>query len=55
MDWIVYILIGILIIFGGYILVRIMFKAIFKSFYEKKNEYYNKQNKGGEANDKEKK
>ena len=54
MDWIIYFLIGILIILGGYILVRIMFKAIFKSFYETKNEYYNKQNKG-EENDKEKK
>jgi len=52
MDWIVYILIGILIIFGGYILVRVMFKAIFRSFYETKNEYYNKQNKGGGVNGK---
>jgi len=45
MDLINYILIGILIIFGVYILARILFRAIFKSFYESKNEYYNK--KGG--------
>jgi len=46
MDFINYILIGILIIFGVYILARILFRAIFKSFYETKNEYYNK-HKGG--------
>jgi len=52
MNWIMYFVIGILIILGGYILVRVIFKAIFRSFYETKNEYYNKQNKGGEANGK---
>ena len=52
MNWIMYFVIGILIILGGYILVRVIFKAIFRSFYETKNEYYNKQNKEGGVNGK---